>query len=197
MSFVEIFERKADILIGLLDKLQNDHINLHPIMKRFTIDVICGKLGWITWYYEIIKCRILETAMGVSLDSQLDSIDSGYAKNIENICEVILARMTSFFKNFDFFFKFSKDCVKEKQCLAVIDDMLETIISKKKEERNRNKKTKKDMLDLLMEMEIDGKSLSSDDLREEINTLTFAVSTIYHSSIFSSILIFFLVNFNY
>uniref|UniRef100_A0AAR5QGA6 Cytochrome P450 n=1 Tax=Dendroctonus ponderosae TaxID=77166 RepID=A0AAR5QGA6_DENPD len=157
-NFVGVFEEKSDQLIKEINDLSSDKANVHLIMKRFTLDVFC------------------ETAMRVSLSSLANSADSNYAISIESVCEVIQNRMTSFMKNFDFFFQFSSDCTREKKNLAVIDGMLHKIIKAKHQERRQigNAKERKDMLDLMMEVDIEGKTLSSSELRAHVNSFTFA-----------------------
>lgn len=119
--------------------------------------------------------------MGISLNFQNETaLDSPYAKSIEVMCEVIQNRITSFVKNYDFFFRFTKDYYKQKKALTVVDDMFETIIQKKLEHKWKTvcepEIKRPDMLDLMMEVSIDGKKLSKNELREEINTFMFAVS---------------------
>lgn len=114
--------------------------------------------------------------MGISLNFQNETaLDSPYAKSIEVICEVIQNRFTSFVKHYDFFFWFTKDYLRQKEALTVVDDIFETIIEKKLGHKTWGVK-KTDMLDLMMEVSVDGKKLSKDELREEINTFMFAVS---------------------
>ncbi|CAG9762996.1 unnamed protein product [Ceutorhynchus assimilis] len=154
-SFVQTFEEKGDILVTILGKLQNRNINIHPIMKRFTLDII------------------YETAMGLKLDSQSTTKDSAYAKAIETICTSIQERMFSYLKQFQFFYQFTETCEKERRGLAIVDWALHKIIEKKRESKEKTDQHKS-MLDLLLEIDIDGKVLSIDDIREEINTFLFA-----------------------
>lgn len=116
--------------------------------------------------------------MGVSLGSLANSTDSNYASSIESVCEVIQNRMTSFVKSFDVFFQLSHDFVKQEENLAVIDTMLHKIIKAKQKEKRQigNVKERKDLLDLMMEVEIEGKKMSSSELRAHINSFTFAVT---------------------
>lgn len=121
--------------------------------------------------------------MGISLNFQNETaLDSPYAKSIEVMCEVIQNRITSFVKNYDFFFRFTKDYNKQKEALTVVDDMFETIIQKKLEHKWKRvcEMKRPDMLDLMMEVSIDGKKLSKNELREEINTFMFAVSCFFN-----------------
>lgn len=158
-SFIEVFEEKSNFLLEVLQR--HTKVNVHPVMKRLTLDIIC------------------ETAMGISLNFQNETaLDSHYAKSIEVMCEVIQNRLTSFVKNYDFFFRFTKDYYKQKKALTVVDDMFETIIQKKLEHKWKTicepEIKRPDMLDLMMEVSIDGKKLSKNELREEINTFMFA-----------------------
>lgn len=119
--------------------------------------------------------------MGISLNFQNEpALDSLYAKSIEVLCEVIQNRITSFVKHYDFFFRFTKDYNKQKEALTVVDDMFESIIEKKLEHKRKTtcepEMKRPDMLDLMMEVSIDGKKLNKNELREEINTFMFAVS---------------------
>ncbi|XP_066257309.1 cytochrome P450 4d2-like [Euwallacea similis] len=154
-DFVGVFDEKSESLIGSLSIKGEGSINLHPIMKQLTLDIIC------------------ETAMGVSRNPQESSKDGIYSSSIETLCEVIQNRMTSAWKIHDFCFRFSRDYFREKSALAVVDGMFDLIVQKKLE-KTSVKGEKKTMLDLLMEITIDGKPLSRDDLREEINTFMFA-----------------------
>ncbi|XP_050303955.1 cytochrome P450 4d2-like [Anthonomus grandis grandis] len=156
-SFIEIFEEKTEVLIDVLEKLDNQNVDMHPIMKKFTADVI------------------YETAMGFPLNSQKQLTNSTYATSIETICDMVQRRMVSATKQFDFFYHFTKDYQEEKSALRVIDRVLEDIIKNKKKEKGaQNFNNNKDLLDSMMELHIDGKRMSSSDLREEVNTFLFA-----------------------
>ncbi|XP_066154346.1 probable cytochrome P450 4d14 isoform X2 [Euwallacea fornicatus] len=154
-GFVSVFDEKCESLIESLSVKGECSINLHPIMKQLTLDIIC------------------ETAMGLSRSPHESSKDWLYSSSIETLCEVIQNRMTSAWKIYDFCFRFSRDYSREKSALAVVDSMFDLIVKRKLEKTSVDGE-KKDMLDLLMEIRIDGKPLTRDDLREEINTFMFA-----------------------
>lgn len=40
-SFIEVFEEKSNFLLEVLQR--HTKVNVHPVMKRLTLDIICGK----------------------------------------------------------------------------------------------------------------------------------------------------------
>ncbi|XP_030766595.1 cytochrome P450 4d1-like isoform X2 [Sitophilus oryzae] len=158
-NFLDIFNQKSDILLSVLDKYHNKDVNLQPIMKRFTFDIIC------------------ETAMGICLNQQSQTTNTEYAASVETLCDIYYNRMSSYLMRYDFFYQRSDEIVREKKALAVIDDILEKILNLKSEVKKssgENDATTNDFLDLLLNVEIDGKRLNKDDIREEVNTFILA-----------------------
>lgn len=124
--------------------------------------------------------------MGISLHTQ-ENETCEYVKCVKEMGRILMARATTI-KQFNIFYRFSRDYFKEKKALKILHDVTDSVIAERRKQL-RNEKVSSDennyvlgmkkrqaFLDLLINIEIDGKPLSDADIREEVDTFMFEVS---------------------
>ncbi|XP_070494539.1 cytochrome P450 4d1-like [Chironomus tepperi] len=167
-EFVEIFDKQSSILIEKLKAHDGKgSFNAFPVVALAALDVIC------------------ETAMGVSLNTQSGS-ESQYVKNVNELADIVHRRSYDIIERSDMLFKFTKAYKRQQLLISELHKFTDTVISSRRKELKNKKssgtesiedeffgKKKKALLDLLLEIQIDGKYLSDDDIREEIDTFMF------------------------
>lgn len=167
-QFVDIFESNGKIL---LQKLYNEAVD------KESVDI----------YKYVTACAldiISETAMGVNVKTQ-ENKNQDYVFAVKDMCRLNIVRSTSAWRRMDFLHKFTDDYQKEKKYLQILHGFANSVIQQKKRElenRKPNEKTTTDdfgrkrkmaFLDLLLNATIDGKPLSQEDIREEVDTFMF------------------------
>ncbi|XP_037918316.1 cytochrome P450 4d2-like isoform X2 [Hermetia illucens] len=171
--FVEIFDQQSTILVKQLSKHSNDGkaFNVYPYITLAALDVVC------------------ETAMGVKINAQSDS-NCEYVRAVTDITEIVMHRFANTFLQNDLVF--SIFAPKEKQrlneALKVLHDFTDTVIQQRRisltqelTEKNANEtndddigtKKKIPLLDVLLQSQINGKPLTNEDIREEVDTFMF------------------------
>ncbi|KAG5893586.1 hypothetical protein JTB14_028353 [Gonioctena quinquepunctata] len=166
-QFVGVFESNGKILVEKLKKKCNeDSIDIYPFITMYALDIIC------------------ETAMGVSVNAQSNE-HSQYVNNVKLMCKIGMIRSTSVFKTHDLLYPLSLDYFREQKAVrqlhgvtnSVIDNrikQLENLANKKTEDVDElGRKRKLAFLDILLQSTFEGKPLSRDDIREEVDTFMF------------------------
>ena len=125
---------------------------------------------------------ICETAMGKSINAQEDS-DTDYVRAIYDASDIVFQRQRSPWLWDDRLFAFTPTGYKWRNILATLHGFTNKVIAERKEEYEINKqgvsqddvgiKKKLAFLDLLIEASEDGKVLSDEDIREEVDTFMF------------------------
>lgn len=120
--------------------------------------------------------------MGAKLNTQRQTKNE-YAKAVHFMTELILKRIFSFWKRFDFLFVFSKDYRHQKEAckylkgfaMKIIDERRkQSTLLEKDDEYNEKKITMP--LDILLNTIINGRSLSDEQMRDDLSGFIFAVS---------------------
>lgn len=83
-DFVDIFDKQSRILVKKLKDFEGrGEFNIFPITALCALDVICGKYKLRNYIQQGVNCDCLslESAMGISLNSQ-SGYDSEYVKSV-------------------------------------------------------------------------------------------------------------------
>lgn len=120
--------------------------------------------------------------MGVSVNAQDDN-DSDYVKSVHEMCRLFIKRTVSVVEKNDFLFKFTKNYAIQCKVLKVLLDKSYSVIDQRRKEiENKDTKPedfgeprkKKLFLDILLTAQKDGKLLTKQEIREEVDTFLFA-----------------------
>ncbi|XP_069677847.1 cytochrome P450 4c3-like isoform X2 [Periplaneta americana] len=155
----------ADRLRMELDKPSFDIV---PYAKLCALDAIC------------------DTAMGTNMNAQRDS-ESEYVMAIDRLTEILQRRFITPWLKPDVIFNRTYYGKKQAECLKIVHNFSEKVINERKQERLRQvsgaeipqsngvkKRRRLALLDRLLEDTKDGNVLTHDDIREEVDTFTFA-----------------------
>ncbi|GFG37475.1 hypothetical protein Cfor_01119, partial [Coptotermes formosanus] len=168
-EFVAVFNSNDRILIQTLDKYVNGPgFDIRPYISLCTLDIIC------------------ETAMGVQVHAQTNS-NSDYVRAIKGMADVMLLRMFRPWIHLDSLFRLSPLAREQAKYLAILHDMANSVIRTRKdeylqkrpnslttEERNDiGAKRRLAFLDLLIQAQQDGATISDKEIREEVDTFMF------------------------
>ncbi|CAH1159371.1 unnamed protein product [Phaedon cochleariae] len=151
---ITTFESKGDILLEKIkEESNNSHINLLPMMKMYTMDVIC------------------ETAMGLSSNYQ-NNHNYQYMHSIETIFKIVLKRMRTL-KRFDFIFKLTKDHQILTENLRINDEFFTVIMEEKsnKNAQQTEESSQLTFLDMLLQLFRQGSSITVRNIKDEVNTM--------------------------
>uniref|UniRef100_A0A2M4AQH9 Putative cytochrome n=1 Tax=Anopheles triannulatus TaxID=58253 RepID=A0A2M4AQH9_9DIPT len=143
-------------------------------------------------YENVTYCAldiISESAMGVKLNTQHNP-HSEYVEAVKEISDIIFKRLFSLAREYKWVFRFQKASRRQDELVKVVHDFAQRVISKRKQqledERQRQLTNQKleetdvygkrrmTLLDLLLNVTIDGQPLSDTDIREEVDTFMFA-----------------------
>ncbi|KAL1491449.1 hypothetical protein ABEB36_012047 [Hypothenemus hampei] len=179
-KFVEVFDRVGNNFMEKLYKNQGDNVEISNVTSLYALDVIC------------------EATMGVKIDA-LKEDNSPYICNIKEMCTIIVQRIFSFIH--PVFYPLTWANFRERSALKVIHKHVDKVIDDRIQERNYWKnnsagsdqddftmKTRSAFLDLLLDVQIDGKPLSRAELKDEVNTFMFEGHDTTSSAIAFSIL---------
>ncbi|KAK4326216.1 hypothetical protein Pmani_003250 [Petrolisthes manimaculis] len=162
-QYVEVFTLQTS---KMAEKLHH-HVGgevfpIFPYITNCTLDAIC------------------ETIMGTSVNAQ-DNPDSEYVEAVQQIQGLIQQRMLNFWQHPDFMFRLLGYERKQTQLLATLHSFTRDIIARRRElylaQRNHTQEGKRPrlaFLDLLLEYSEDGRVLSEQDIREEVDLFVFA-----------------------
>ncbi|XP_055383080.1 probable cytochrome P450 311a1 isoform X2 [Condylostylus longicornis] len=163
----------ADVLIKNLERTCGKPIEISDMIFHCILDTIC------------------ETSMGAEINSQSDS-NCPYAKAYHQAFHILFQRMVNPLLGFDFIFNRLEASKQLSNSIKIIHDMTGKLIKERRElitqqynANNENelneilkdeigKQKKMAMLDILLNINIDGKYLSDQDIKDEVNTFLFA-----------------------
>jgi len=168
-EFVEVFGSKGSILREKLEKHVNGPgFDIRPYISLYTLDIIC------------------ETAMGVQVNAQKNS-DSEYVRAVQGVADIVMRRTFSPWFHLDFLFRPTPLAKEQAKYLSTLHDMTDSVIKTRKDGYLRQKtntqtiaerndigaKKRLAFLDLLIEAQQDGASISDKEIREEVDTFMF------------------------
>lgn len=134
----------------------------HPV-RLFALDVIC------------------ETAMGIQLNSQSQP-ESTYVNAVKDMTEILHRNFYGIIRQIPLLYYMTKTGRREVALIKSIHKFTTDVITKRRDillqeiandSAFQNRKNK-NLLDILLQANVDGKSLSNEDIREEVDTFMFA-----------------------
>ncbi|XP_046668651.1 LOW QUALITY PROTEIN: cytochrome P450 4c3-like [Homalodisca vitripennis] len=169
-DFIDIFREQSDIFVEKLQKeCGQGTFNIFPYVTLCALDIIC------------------ETAMGHQVQAQSNS-DSEYVRAVYEIGSIVQTRQAKLWLQPDWLFRMSSLHKRHQNCINILHSFSNKVITDRKAEISKNKSQgeqlfdeKEDLggkkrlafLDLLIEASQDGKVLSDEDIREEVDTFMF------------------------
>ncbi|XP_075156364.1 putative cytochrome P450 4d14 [Haematobia irritans] len=176
-GFIKIFEQQSRVLVTRLSTMADGKTiyNIFPIICLTALDVIA------------------ETAMGVKINAQ-DHPDFSYAKAVKAATDIIATRAMKPIQYFHIGFLLTAfpSYLKLRKCIRIMHDFTNKVICDrkralesellKKDEMSTGKENDPDdigqkkrmtFLDVLLQSTIDGKSLTNEEIREEVDTFMF------------------------
>ncbi|XP_050071858.1 cytochrome P450 4d2-like [Anopheles maculipalpis] len=176
-NFVPVFNRQAEAFCAKMERLtegfSGEAINIFPELKLLTLGIIC------------------ETAMGVEMDGKKhDTQQAYYTQIVEELSSILYWRMFNVFVNVDALFRltstsrrfdelvkkswnFTLDMIDKRRKINQLEEEKTDGSGELKEDEYFGKR-KRALLDTLLEARIDGKPLTDEEIREEVDTFTFA-----------------------
>ncbi|KAJ3656949.1 hypothetical protein Zmor_015992 [Zophobas morio] len=156
-EFVPVFESMGNVLIENLAKCEGTpSCDLDAFVTLCTLDIIC------------------ETAMGTKMNVQSGK-NSDYVRSVKETCRIAVERVLSPLRFFDSTFWLCRDFYRQKKQLKVLHDFTHNVINSKKNHKSIDKNTKRPaFLDLLLKFSEDENILSTEEIREEVDTFMFA-----------------------
>ncbi|XP_032789185.2 cytochrome P450 4C1 [Daphnia magna] len=169
-SFIEVFNEQSRILCGILDDMcasfaeRKAEIDVYPYLTKCSLDIIC------------------EAAMGTRINAQTE--DSDYVNAIYRIGQLLIEQFQNPFMRNPTIFSFTALGREHDQLLKTLHGFTESVIQNRREILNKKVNDESDhvetgiknrlpLLDLLLKVSNDGKVLSPQDIRNEIDTFMF------------------------
>ncbi|XP_064624492.1 cytochrome P450 4V2-like [Lineus longissimus] len=176
-DFMTVFNEQTDIFTNILrEKISNDKaFDIFPYITHCALDIIC------------------ETAMGKKIYAQNDC-DSEYVRALFKLSTQIQRRQKSPWLWADWAYFMTSDGKDQKSCLKTLHDFTDSVIKERRKALNESLgdtditgtepaewdkdrlglgKKKLAFLDMLLYASADGKRLTDEDIREEVDTFMF------------------------
>ncbi|CAL1268171.1 unnamed protein product [Larinioides sclopetarius] len=160
-DFMPVFNEQAHLFVKHLQKeTTRDSTDIVMPVTLCSLDIIC------------------ETTLGVTIAAQENS-DSQYIKSVTRAGEIIMERMVNSLYWIDFFFDLMEPGKELKQHIKILHNFTMSVIQEKKRKLLSGdpevgiKKKRMALMDLLLEHHIKTKSLTEEDIREEVDTFAF------------------------
>uniref|UniRef100_A0A0P4YCM9 Cytochrome p450 n=1 Tax=Daphnia magna TaxID=35525 RepID=A0A0P4YCM9_9CRUS len=169
-SYFEVFNEQSRILSGIFEGLCRSfpggkgEIDVYPYITRCSLDIIC------------------EASMGTRIEAQTQ--DSDYVRAVYRIGQLILEKMLRPWLEHPWVFSKSALGREHDQLLGTLHAFTDGVVRERRkalceeennvpEERETGFRNKLPLLDLLLKASDDGKVLSDQDIRNEIDTFMF------------------------
>ncbi|XP_076252737.1 cytochrome P450 4d2-like [Rhynchophorus ferrugineus] len=182
-------KRRRIITPGFHFSILNQYIESFDLNGRKLVEILKNegtKPDGVDIYSYITNCAldiISESAMGVSVKSQ-EGQNQQYVVAVKDILSSILDRSFSLIKSNPYLFPFTPDYWYQKRLVKILHSFTNNVIESRlkslqenggvaKEVDEMGKKRKLAFLDLLLSSTVDGKPLSKEDIREEVDTFMF------------------------
>ncbi|XP_061401880.1 cytochrome P450 4d8-like [Musca vetustissima] len=167
-DFVQVFDRQSSVALQCLAEVADGKIavDIYPFMCRLALDVIA------------------ETAMGTKVNAQIDK-SMPYTSAVKEMTAMMAWRFLRLHiqneVTFTLFYPLKK--LRQMKLIRIMHKFTRDVIEKRRQdlenkvERNDDSdigsKKRMALLDLLLQATIDGRPLSDEDIREEVDTFMF------------------------
>ncbi|XP_054714947.1 cytochrome P450 4V2-like [Uloborus diversus] len=159
-DFLPVFdEQSRQLVIKLKQETANPWTDIVLPVTLCSLDIIC------------------ETTLGVKIGAQNNS-DSEYVKAVSRASEILMERMVNPSYWFDWLFHLSPLGRQFKKDLELLHSFTRSVINEKKTKLlcgvpEMARRKRKALMDVLLEHHIQNKSLTEEDIREEVDTFAF------------------------
>ncbi|KFB45597.1 AGAP008358-PA-like protein [Anopheles sinensis] len=170
-QFMDVFNEEADILVSKLEKhVGKGEFDIYDYVTLYALDSICA------------------TSMGVQINAQEDP-NNEYAQGVKQMSEFIFRRVFSVFRQFPSLFFLYPFAREQGQVIKKLHNFTNSVIEKRRQqlqaeqavgqvefnadEEDLYSKRRDTFLDQLLKVKVDGKPLSTADIREEVDTFMF------------------------
>nr|CAI5835879.1 unnamed protein product [Callosobruchus analis] len=159
-QFIDSFEANGVRLVNKLKKVQGKDINIYQYITMYSLDIIC------------------ESSMGVSINAQ-EVEDSEYVKNVKLLCKIVAERQNRLRERFDAVYWLFPNYYREKRAVRKIHNFTYSVIDSRKklldecspqQENDPESKKRVAFLDMLLQSTVDGRPLTREEIREEVDT---------------------------
>ncbi|KAF5277788.1 hypothetical protein FQR65_LT03768 [Abscondita terminalis] len=149
-KFIEVFNSQSNVLIKKLEDMKSKEFDIFPLLKLHTLDIIC------------------EATMNTSINAQMNP-DSNYVNSVKEICRIATERSFSY-KMWDVIYYFTDD-YKQKRKRGELQAQIASGVTTT---NDLGTKKKIPFLDLLLTSTVEGKPLTNEEIRNEVDTFMFA-----------------------
>lgn len=171
-GFAEVFNRETGVLVEKLRKHDGkEEFDVYDYVTLLALDSIC------------------ETSMGVHVNAQQNP-NNQYVCDVKRMSELILLRIFSVFSSLKtFYWYLMPKAWEQRRLIKRLHQFTDSVIQKRRKQLQQDKqlgsvefdlneadmysKRKQTFLDLLLNVTVDGKPLSDEDIREEVDTFMF------------------------
>ncbi|XP_062542154.1 LOW QUALITY PROTEIN: cytochrome P450 4d1-like [Armigeres subalbatus] len=171
-EFLGIFKERSEVFVDKLkDQVNKGDFNIYEHVTLCTLDIIS------------------ESAMGVKLNAQ-DDPNSSYVQAVKEMSDIIFRRLFSALRDYKIFFLMSQAAQRQREALKVLHKFTDSVILQRKAQLDDEKskqvtqqkmeetdiygKRKMTLLELLLNVSVEGHALTNSDIREEVDTFMFA-----------------------
>uniref|UniRef100_A0AAG5DEV8 Cytochrome P450 n=1 Tax=Anopheles atroparvus TaxID=41427 RepID=A0AAG5DEV8_ANOAO len=170
-QFMDVFNHEADILVNKLEHRANKgEFDIYDYITLYALDSICA------------------TSMGVQINAQEDP-NNEYARGVKQMSEFIFRRVFSVMRQFPSLFFLYPYAREQGRVIKKLHDFTNSVIERRRkqlqaeqsvgkvefnpDEDDLYSKRRDTFLDQLLKVTVDGKPLSTADIREEVDTFMF------------------------
>ncbi|XP_062712558.1 probable cytochrome P450 4d14 [Aedes albopictus] len=168
-QFVTVFNREAETMVDLMRKhVGGKEFDVYSYVTLMALDSVC------------------ETSMGTTVNAQHDP-DNRYVRNVKRMSVLFLLRVVSPLAGRpEIYTVVHPNAYEQRKIVRELHEFTDNVITNRRKQLqseqtldiNRNvegvyTKQKMTFLDLLLNVTIDGKPLSDEDIREEVDTFMF------------------------
>uniref|UniRef100_A0A182K4P1 Cytochrome P450 n=1 Tax=Anopheles christyi TaxID=43041 RepID=A0A182K4P1_9DIPT len=163
-QFMDVFNKEAETLVTKLERhVDRPEFDIYDYITLYALDSICA------------------TSMGVHINAQEDP-NNEYAQGVKKVSEYVFRRIFSVLNQFPALFVLYSYAREQGRIIKRLHDFTNSVIDKRRKQLEReNQSTTVDdyskhrdtFLDQLLKVKIQGKPLSTADIREEVDTFMF------------------------